>query len=246
MGYAHGAVSASLECRIDYPIVDLKLDEDTDLRRVRAGRRTRSRMGIGALPFLLAMLLQLVFGLNPFESGLITFTSAIGALTMKFTVGPIVRRFGFRTVLIGNGLLSGLLLISYAIFRPGIPKSLMIGTLLAGGFFRSLQFTSLNTVAYADISPPLMSGASTLSSMAQQLFLSLGVTVAALVLHISLEVRGSSTLNANDFAAAFVVIGLLSLASTLFFIPLEHHAGSEVSGHQPLTTLAREPVPQAD
>ena len=205
-----------------------------------------ARMGIGALPFLLAMLLQLVFGLNPFASGMITFTSAVGALTMKFTVGPIVRRFGFRTVLIGNGIISGLLLVSYATFRPGIPKSLMIGTLLAGGFFRSLQFTSLNTVAYADIPPPMMSGASTLSSMAQQLFFSLGVTIAALVLHMSLTLRGSSTLSATDFGAAFVVIGIISLASTLFFLPLEYHAGAEVSGHQPLSPLVSEPIAEAD
>jgi EmrB/QacA subfamily drug resistance transporter len=231
--------------RIDYPIVDLTLMRiPTFAASVLGGGL--ARMGIGALPFLLAMLLQLVFGLNPFASGLITFTSAVGALTMKFTVGPIIRRFGFRSVLIGNGVISGLVLISYATFRPGIPRSLMIGTLLAGGFFRSLQFTSLNTVAYADISPPMMSGASTLSSMAQQLFLSLGVTTAALVLHISLTLRGSLTLNANDFAAAFVVIGVLSLASTLFFVPLEHHAGAEVSGHQANSAIAREPVPQAD
>jgi len=164
---------------------------------------------------------------------------------MKFTVGPIVRRFGFRSVLIGNGVISALILLSYSMFRPGIPKGLMIGVLLAGGFFRSLQFTCLNTVAYADISPPMMSGASTLSSMAQQLFLSLGVTVAALVLHISLAMRASTMLNANDFAAAFVVIGLLALVSTLFFVPLEYHAGAEVSGHQPLPAIARE-VPQAD
>ncbi len=230
--------------RIDYPIVDMTLMKiPTFAASVLGGGL--ARMGIGALPFLLAMLLQLVFGLNPFASGLITFTGAVGALTMKFTVGPIVRRFGFRSVLISNGLISALILISYAMFRPGIPKSLMIGVLLAGGFFRSLQFTCLNTVAYADISPPMMSGASTLSSMAQQLFLSLGVTVAALVLHVSLAMRASTTLNANDFAAAFVVIGLLALVSTLFFVPLEHHAGAEVSGHQPLPAIARE-VPQAD
>jgi len=227
--------------RIAYPIVDLTLMRiPTFAASVLGGGL--SRMGIGALPFLLAMLLQLVFGLNPFASGLITFTSAIGALTMKFTVGPIVRRFGFRSVLIGNGIISALILMSYAMFRPGLPKSIMIGTLLAGGFFRSLQFTSLNTVAYADISPPMMSGATTFSSMAQQFFLSLGVTVAALVLHISLTMRGSTTLDANDFGAAFVVIGVLTLASTLFFVPLEHHAGAEVSGHQPFSSLASEPV----
>jgi EmrB/QacA subfamily drug resistance transporter len=231
--------------RIAYPIVDMTLMRIPTFSASVLGGGF-ARMGIGALPFLLAMLLQLVFGLNPFASGLITFTSAVGALTMKFTVGPVIRRFGFRSVLIGNGIISALILISYAMFRPGIPKSLMIGVLLTGGFFRSLQFTCLNTVAYADIPQTMMSGASTLSSMAQQLFLSLGVTVAALVLHISLAMRGSSTLNANDFAAAFIVIGILALVSTLFFVPLEHHAGAEVSGHQPLGALAREPVVHAD
>ena len=230
--------------RIDNPIVDMSLMKiPTFAASVLGGGL--ARMGIGALPFLLAMLLQLVFGLNPFASGLITFTSAVGALTMKFTVGPIVRRFGFRTVLIGNGIISGLILMSYAAFRPGVSKTFMIGTLLAGGFFRSLQFTSLNTVAYADISPPMMSGASTLSSMAQQLFLSLGVTVAALVLHLSLVMRASTTLDADDFAAAFIVIGVLALCSALFFLPLEYHAGAEVSGHQRLPAMARE-IPQAD
>ncbi|MGH7837514.1 MAG: MFS transporter, partial [Candidatus Binataceae bacterium] len=161
--------------RVANPIVDLTLMRiPTFAASVLGGGL--ARMGIGALPFLLAMLLQIVFGLTPFASGLITFTSAIGALTMKFTVSPIVRRFGFRSVLIGNGIISAILLISYAAFRPGFPTSLMIATLLAGGFFRSLQFTALNTVAYADISQPLMSRATTLSSMAQQLFLSLGVT----------------------------------------------------------------------
>jgi EmrB/QacA subfamily drug resistance transporter len=231
--------------RIANPIVDLNLMRiHTFASSVLGGGL--ARMGIGALPFLLAMLLQIVFGLTPFASGLITFTSAVGALTMKFTVSPIVRRFGFRSVLIGNGVISGLLLVSYAAFRPGFPTVLMIATLLAGGFFRSLQFTALNTVGYADISQPLMSGASTLSSMAQQLFFSLGVTLAALTLHVSLALRGASTLSANDFSAAFVVIGVVSLASIIFFVSLAHHAGAEVSGHQPVPTLTAEPVAQAD
>jgi EmrB/QacA subfamily drug resistance transporter len=223
--------------RIEYPIVDLTLMKiQTFSSSVLGGGL--ARMGIGALPFLLAMLLQLVFGMTPFASGMVTFTSAVGALTMKFTVSPIVRRFGFRSVLIGNGLISGLLLMSYAMFRPGVPKTLIIGTLLAGGFFRSLQFTSLNTVAYADISPAMMSGASTLSSMAQQLFLSLGVSIAALTLHLCLRMRGATDLNATDFGVSFMIIGLLSVASILFFLPLEPHAGAEVSGHQPVPNLA--------
>jgi EmrB/QacA subfamily drug resistance transporter len=217
--------------RVPFPIVDLKLMKiPTFAASVMGGGL--ARMGIGALPFLLAMLLQLVFGLSPLASGMITFTSAVGALTMKFTVGPIVRRFGFRSVLIGNGIISALIMISYVSFRPGVPKTLLIGTLLAGGFFRSLQFTALNTIAYADVSQAMMSGASTLSSMAQQLFLSLGVSIAAAVLHISLTLRDGTALSATDFSIAFVVIGLLALASILFFFPLEYHAGAEVSGHR--------------
>jgi hypothetical protein len=224
--------------RIRSPIVDLSLMRIPTFAASLVGGGL-ARMGIGALPFLLAMLLQLVFGMSPLASGMITFTSAIGALTMKFTVSPIVRRYGFRSVLIGNGIISGLLLISYAAFRPGFPKTLIIATLLAGGFFRSLQFTSLNTIAYADIPSAMMSGASTLSSMGQQLFLSLGVTMAALVLHTSLRLRGTTVLSAGDFSVAFIVIGLIALASTLFFLPLDPHAGAEVSGHQPSPGIVR-------
>ena len=216
--------------RVRYPIVEVSLMKiPTFAASVLGGGL--SRMGIGALPFLLAMLLQLVFGLTPFASGLVTFTSAVGALTMKFTVGPIVRRFGFHRVLVGNGVISAILLMAYALFHPGVPFLFIIATLLTGGFFRSLQFTCLNTIAYADVSQAMMSSASTLSSMAQQLFFSLGVTVAAIVLHLGLVFRGATTVAASDFSAAFIVIGLISLCSVAFFVPLEHHAGAEVSGH---------------
>ncbi len=229
--------------RISYPIVDLSLMKIPTFAASIVGGGL-SRISIGALPFLLAMLLQLVFGLSPFASGMITFTSAVGALTMKFTVGPIVRCFGFRRVLIFNGAISALLMLSYALFRPGFPTALIIATLLAGGFFRSLQFTSLNTIAYADVSQKLMSAASTLSSMAQQVFLSLGVSIAALSLHISLGMRHSKVLEAQDFSIAFVIVGIIALSSVFFFISLAHHAGAEVSGHQytPLPGEA-EPAP---
>ncbi len=229
--------------RTSYPIVDLSLMKIPTFAASIVGGGL-SRIGIGALPFLLAMLLQLVFGLSPFASGMITFTSAVGALTMKFTVGPIVRRFGFRRVLIFNGGVSALLMISYALFRPGFPTALIVATLLAGGFFRSLQFTSLNTIAYADVSQKLMSAASTLSSMAQQVFLSLGVSIAALSLHISLSMRHSKVLEAQDFSIAFVIVGIIALSSVFFFFSLEHHAGAEVSGHQyvPISGEA-EPAP---
>jgi EmrB/QacA subfamily drug resistance transporter len=219
--------------RITNPIVDLRLMRiPTFAASTVSG--SLGRMGIGALPFLLAMLLQLVFDLTPFGSGMITFASAAGALLMKPTAAPIIRRWGFRRVLIGNGIISSLILMAYALFRPSTPYIVIVLTLLIGGFFRSLQFTSLGTLTYADVPPPMMSSASTLASMVQQLSLSLGVSVAAIILHLSLHLRGAHKLATGDFVAAFIVTGVLSLISALLFLKLSSDAGWELSGHEQL------------
>jgi EmrB/QacA subfamily drug resistance transporter len=217
--------------RISNPIVDLSLMRIPTFASATISG-SLGRMGIGALPFLLAMLLQLVFGLTPFGSGMITFASAAGALMMKPTAAPIIRRWGFRRVLVGNGVISSVILMLYALFRPSTPYSIIILTLLIGGFFRSLQFTSLGTLTYADVSPPMMSSASTLASMVQQLSLSLGVSIAAILLHLSLYLRGSHVLMTQDFVAAFIVTGVLSLISALLFLRLSYDAGWELSGHE--------------
>ena len=233
--------------RTRYPIVDLGLFGIPTFSFATLGGGL-FRMGIGALPFLLAMLLQLVFGLSPFAAGLLTFTAAAGALTMKMAAGPIIRRLGFRTVLFANGLISALVMMSYALFRQTTPHLMIIAALLSGGFFRSLQFTALNTLAYADVPQSSMSYASSLSSMAQQLFLSLGVASAALILHLSLGGRHVSQLAAHDFTAPFVIIGILALFSSCFFLLLDPAAGDEVSGRQPGVSLANtaRAVPEAD
>jgi len=233
--------------RISYPIVDLSLLKIPTFLVATLGGGL-FRMGIGALPFLLAMLLQVVFGLSPFASGMLTFTSAAGALFMKTTATPIIRRLGFRTILISNGVLSAFIMMSYALFRPTTPHFLIVAALLSGGFFRSLQFTALGTLAYADVPDRLMSSASTLSSMAQQLFLSLGVALGAMLLHMSLRASGSTQLSTHDFMPAFIVMGFLALLSSLFFVPLEYHAGDEVSGRQRGVELSRTPqtVTEAD
>jgi EmrB/QacA subfamily drug resistance transporter len=217
--------------RISNPIVNLRLMRIPTFSEATVSG-SLGRMGIGALPFLLAMLLQLVFGLTPFGSGMITFASAAGALMMKPTAAPIIRRWGFRRVLIGNGIISSVILMLYALFRPSTPYVVIILTLFIGGFFRSLQFTCLGTLTYADVPPPMMSSASTLASMVQQLSLSFGVTIAALLLHLSLHFRGSHTLATRDFVAAFIVTGVLSLISALLFLRLSSDAGWELSGHQ--------------
>jgi hypothetical protein len=186
-----------------------------------------------------------VFGLSPFESGMLTFTSAAGALFMKVTAVPVIRRFGFRNVLIGNGVIASMVLMSYALFRPTTSHFIIILALLSGGFLRSLQFTALGTLAYADVPNPLMSNASSLASMAQQLFLSLGVAIAALLLHLSLAGRPASALNSHDFTIPFVVVGVLGMLSSLLFISLAPDAGEEVSGRRTeisVTNVTPEPA----
>ena len=231
--------------RIDYPIIDLGLMKIPTFNSSTLGGGL-FRMGIGALPFLLAMLLQLVFGLTPFASGMLTFASAAGAMLMKATAPPILRRTGFRSVLIGNGVLSAFIMMSYALFRATTPHWVIILTLLTGGFFRSLQFTALGSLAYADVPLSSMSDANTLSSMAQQLFLSFGVAIGAMLLHISLGGRSAAHLSAHDFTPAFMIMGALAILSSLLFIPLEYHAGAEVSGRRAPVELAVEAATEAD
>src|SRR5208282_4515099 len=190
------------------------------------------RLGIGALPFLLPLLLQIGFDLTPFQSGLITFTGALGSMFMKAAVARVLRRFGYRPVLVYNSLISGAFLAACASFVPGMPFAAMIAILLSGGFFRSLQFTSINTIAYAEIEAPLLSRATALVAAAQQLSLSTGVAIGALVVEITLRLRHEGTMSATDFPPAFLVIGLLTAAAALIFARLPPDAGAELAGRK--------------
>ena len=190
------------------------------------------RIGIGALPFLTPLMLQLGFGLTPFASGMITFAGAAGALLMKLTAAPILRAFGFRRVLIGNTILCAAFMATYGLFGPTTPHFVIISTLLAGGFFRSLQFTSVNTLAFADVPHPSMSRATTLSSVAQQLAMTFGVGLGALLLHLTLSFAGRTKLGPDDFAPAYYAIAGVGLASLYYFMKLPRDAGAEMSGRR--------------
>jgi EmrB/QacA subfamily drug resistance transporter len=192
------------------------------------------RLGIGALPFLLPLLLQIGFDLTPFQSGLITFTTALGSMFMKAAVASVLNRFGYRNVLLYNALISSVFLAACATFVPGIPFAVMIAILLSGGFFRSLQFTSINTIAYAEIEPPKMSRATVMVAVAQQLALSTGVAVGALVVEITLRLKGSPTMGASDFPPAFLAVSLLSASAALIFYRVAPDAGAELSGRKAL------------
>src|SRR4029079_15979871 len=112
--------------------------------------------------------------LTPFQSGMITFTSTMGALVVKAAAPAVLRRFGFRTVLISNALLGGASIAACAIFSVTTPFSVMIAILMIGGFFRSLQFTSVNALAYAEVPAARMSRATALTAVGQQVSLATG------------------------------------------------------------------------
>lgn len=227
--------------RASYPILDLKLFRKQTFRVSVLGGFL-FRIGTGAMPFLLPMMFQLGFGMSPLSSGLLTFVGALGAMMMKTVAEKVYQHYGFRRVLIVNVFISSSFLLSYAMFRPGTPHFVLLGLLFAGGFFRSLQFTGINTLGFSDISQRKMSRATTITSMFQQLAMSFGVAVGALLLHVTLLVRGTSALGANDFWPALVGVSLISLSSVLFYVPLKPEAGAEVSGHK----LKNKPMPASE
>ena len=191
------------------------------------------RIAMGATPFMLAMLLQVGFGMSAFQAGLLTFVAAAGALIMKTTAPPILRRFGFRTVLVVNAVIVGVFFLAYGAFRIDTPHWLIMIILLAGGFFRSLQFTSLNGLAFADIEQEKMSRASTMSSMAQQLVQSVGIGLAATLIHTFTRLAGQDQMTAETISPAFLVIGAVTFISLAFYIPLPRDAGDEMNNRGP-------------
>jgi len=196
------------------------------------------RLGLGALPFLLPLMLQVGFGMTPFQSGMITFATAFGAMGMKWATATILRRFGFRNVLVINSVISSAFLAVCAFFTVAMPVLLMTLLLFVGGFFRSLQFTSINTIAYADVEPERVSRATSIVSVGQQLAISAGVAFGALAVETTLRLKGNTTLGAADFPPAFLVVALISALSAIIFARLEPNAGAEMADRIPAPTEA--------
>lgn len=209
------------------PILDLSLLKIHTFR-VSTIAGNLCRFGVGAVPYLLALMLQIGFGLSALSAGLITFAGAVGALAMKIAAPRILDRWGYRRVLTVNAIFTGASLAACALFTASTPAMVMIGVLLFGGFFRSLQFTAINTLAYADISQASMSRASSFAAMGQQLGVSLGVGIAAEALHLSMLWRGSTELIAADVVVGFLVIGVLCALPSFSFWRLPPEAGESL------------------
>jgi MFS family permease len=194
------------------------------------------RLGIGSLPFLLPLLLQVGFGLSPLNSGLVTFASAAGAMGMKTLAARIIRTFGFRNVMVINAIVSSVFLAACALFTSTTPLLLIMILLVVGGFFRSLQFTAINTLAYAEVEPAQMSRATTLVSVNQQLAVSAGVAVGAFSVEATMWVHHVTELSSGDFAPGFIVVAIVSTISSYFFYKMPADAGHQVSGRGAVVT----------
>ncbi len=211
------------------PILDLRL---LRIETFRAGVLGGSlfRIGVGAVPFLLPLMFQLAYGMSAFESGLITFVAAAGAISMKFGAARMIRRFGFKRLLLVNGLLASLSISVMGLLSAETPYLIAVALLFAGGFLRSLQFTALNAMAYSDIDNAQASYGTALYTVAQQLSLSMGVVLAAFVLEAAQWWRAEEALTPMDFTIAFFVVAACSLSAVWQFVTLSPGAGASVSG----------------
>jgi EmrB/QacA subfamily drug resistance transporter len=214
--------------RVERPVLDLRLLRIPSFQASVLGG-SLFRIGLGAVPFLLPLALQEGLGMTAFVSGSITCASAFGSLFMKAVASRVLGRFGFRTVLMFNACFAGIAIAVYGLFMPGTPHWLIWCVVLFGGFFPSLQFTSLNTLAYADIPNPDIGRATSVASVIQQISLGLGVTIGGIVLQISHRLQGHPAIVWSDFWPAFLVVGLFSVCSIPVTSRLPQNAGDEVA-----------------
>jgi MFS family permease len=217
------------------PLLDLRL---LGIATFRAGVVGGSlfRVGVGAVPFLLPLMFQLGYGMSALQSGTITCMAAAGALAMKFKAAWLIRRFGFRQLLIVNGGLASLSIAVMGFLGASTPFVLLASLLFAGGFLRSLQFTAMNAMSYADVSSQQASHATSLYAVAQQVSLAAGVVLAAFVLESAERLRGAAALTPDDFAIAFGVVAAVSLTALWQFRALTPDAGGSVSGRDEAAT----------
>jgi MFS family permease len=230
VGVASGMLAVRHLRACAHPLLELRLLAVSTFARGAAGTFL-FRLAAAAFGFVLPLLLQIVLGMKPFVAGVLVFGSALGAFVMKGSAPPILRRFGFRSVLLCNGIMSALSILVCVWFGLSTPLLMIAVALLAGGFARSLQFAALNAVVYADVDPPLMSAATSFASMLQPLASAAGIAASALLLRVS---AGHGALGAFDMRITLLAIGVIALVTAWPFLAMADMAGAELSGRQPL------------
>jgi MFS family permease len=216
-----------------FPLLSLSLFRIRTFRAAVSGSFF-TRLGIGGIPFILPLLYQVGFGFTPIQSGLLMMPQAISAMSLKMTMPRILTRFGYRGVLISNTVILGLLILLFATIGVGTPVWLIVAQAFCFGFFSSLQYTSMNTLVYADITAVQTSGASTIASTMQQMSMSFGVAVASLATAFFIPDRFhlSPPQMIHGIHQAFFVLGGLTILSTIVFGELKSMDGETVSQHK--------------
>jgi len=192
-----------------------------------------TRLGVGGMPFLLPLLYQVGLGYTPVQSGFLIMPQALAAMSLKMSMPLVLTRFGYRRVLISNTVIIGVVLVLFATIGPGTPVWLIVLQALCFGFFSSLQYTSMNTLVYADVGESDTSMASTIASTVQQMSISFGVAAASLVaaLFIPDRFKSDSSQLIHGVHQAFIVLGGLTVLSTIVFRELKTNDGDNVSQH---------------
>jgi EmrB/QacA subfamily drug resistance transporter len=211
-----------------HPAVDLSLYR---FRSFRIGTLAGGlcRIGINGMPFLLPVMLQVGFGMSPIQSGSLTFFTSIGALAIRPISTPMLRRLGFDRVLILSAIAGSAVLAGFALIDRATPLWIMAIYITVFGLVRSVQFMSSNTLAYSDMPAEQLSRATSLGSVMQQLTVSLGVAIGAMLLDVTSSASGGLTV--ADFHHTFLMIAVIPLVALPGFFFLRPEDGAEVSGH---------------
>ncbi len=216
-----------------HPLLQLSLFRLRTFRAAVSGSFF-TRLGIGGIPFLFPLLYQVGMGFTPIQSGSLMIPQAFAAMSLKLTMPRILARFGYRNVLISNTVVLGLMIMLFATIGPGTPVWQIVAQVFCFGFFTSLQYTSMNTLVYADVDEGKASGASTIASTMQQMSVSFGVATASLATAFFVPDRFNSSAPEiiHGIHQALLVLGAMTILSTLIFIGLKRDDGSAVSRHK--------------
>lgn len=217
-----------------FPLLDLALF------RIRTFRASVSggfftRLGIGGIPFLFPLLYQIALGFSPVQAGLLIMPQAIASMGLKAVLPKILERLGYRVVLVANTIMLGFLIMGFATIGPQTPVWLIVLQSFTLGFFTSTQYTSMNTLVYADVTPAQTSGASTIASTGQQMAISFGVAGASLIaaLFVPDHLHSVPATMLHGVQQAFIVLGIMTILSSIVFMELRKNDGAEVSRRAP-------------
>ena len=215
-----------------FPLLDLGLFRIRTFRAAVSGGFF-TRLGLGGIPFLFPLLYQIGLGFSPIQSGLLVLPQAIASIGLKTFMPAILARLGYRNVLVFNTIVVGLLIMSFATVGAETPVWRIVLQAFALGLFTSMQYTSMNTLVYADVSSSQTSGASTIAATGQQLSISFGVAGASLIaaMFVPAEMHSHAATMVYGVQQAFLILGVVTVVSSVVFMELKADDGGNISNH---------------